>query len=267
MESSYISLVNGQQVQLSLKNDFDLVAGKTYRVQPTVEFLDATVGPVNNRTYDAFAHVVARVVSHPVMWHYNPRVVVVEEKKKKPVAQSGAQTPDAVKNKGCDSKQIRMINEGWTEAVKQIDAGKAVIDASNKGGQLYSTWFGASSSNRFDHVHEVITTTHAYFGYANATIDCKGAECEPDVYAYVFPNDRTETIYLCGAYWDSPVYEQGNTLTHEIAHFEYIGGTDDFAYGQNACKKLAQSNPGRAIENSDNYSYFCEQANADKLKK
>lgn len=252
--SSYVSLVSGQEVVVSFKNDFELVAGRTYLLEPTVEFWDFFQGQMGNRSADSFAHIRPVVTSKPVMWHCRRNSFPSE----------GPALPakTSITTKGCSASNIQKINDGWSEAVKQINAGVAIV--SNNKATLYETWFGSPNAKRAEHVDKVIRTTHKYFGFANATFDCKGADCEDDVYAYVFPNDRTETVYLCGAYWSAPVYEQGNTMTHELAHFSYIGNTDDWSYGQSACKKLAINNPARAVDNSDNYSYFCEEAANDK---
>jgi peptidyl-Lys metalloendopeptidase len=80
------------------------------------------------------------------------------------------------------------------------------------------------------------------------------------VYAYVYPN-MPYVIYLCGVFWSSPVTgtdSRAGTLIHEMSHFDVVAGTDDLAYGQNACKSLASSNPGNAIRNADSHEYFAE---------
>ncbi|XP_042335804.1 uncharacterized protein LOC121937027 [Sceloporus undulatus] len=54
-------------------------------------------------------------------------------------------------------------------------------------------------------------------------------------YAYVYPDDETRTIYLCGLFWNAPKYlekdSQPGTLIHEVSHFL---GTHDIAYGWKA---------------------------------
>ncbi len=51
---------------------------------------------------------------------------------------------------------------------------------------------------------------------------------------------------------------KGGTIVHETSHFTVVAGTNDYAYGQSACKTLAKSNPSRAIMNADNHEYFTE---------
>jgi peptidyl-Lys metalloendopeptidase len=51
---------------------------------------------------------------------------------------------------------------------------------------------------------------------------------------------------------------KSGTIIHELAHFSILAGTTDHAYGQSTCKSLAQSNPAKALMNSDNLQYFVE---------
>jgi len=262
--TSYVLINERSQFEVSFKRDYPLVPGHTYLVTPTLVFADALT-QLSPRAADAFSPVVVNITSAPVLWLYNPRSV--QERDVVPLLPA-VEEDAGLKIIYCSQSEISMIHEGWAEAVNQIAAGKASVEVNSpRGGPLYATWFGAVTDARLARARQVISTTHLWFGYENATVDCQGSECQSDVYAYVYPNDRTQTVYLCGVYWEVPVYEQGNTFVHEIAHFNYIGRTNDYAYGQTACKNLARSNPARAVENSDNYSYFCEQANGDRKKK
>ena len=47
-------------------------------------------------------------------------------------------------------------------------------------------------------------------------------------------------------------------LSTQASHFTANGGTQDYAYGQSACKSLAQSDPDRAVMNADSHEYFAE---------
>ncbi|KAJ8390946.1 hypothetical protein AAFF_G00098660, partial [Aldrovandia affinis] len=52
-----------------------------------------------------------------------------------------------------------------------------------------------------------------------------------NAFAYVCPNDKTCTVYLCKAFWDAPDHLQMDskpgTLIHEVSH---LLGTDDITY-------------------------------------
>jgi len=82
------------------------------------------------------------------------------------------------------------------------------------------------------------------------------------VYAYVYPTDTSHTIYCCSAFWPAPVAggwdTKAGTLIHELSHFDDICGTRDHAYGTNNCRALARNNPAQAVNNADNYEYYCE---------
>jgi peptidyl-Lys metalloendopeptidase len=43
-----------------------------------------------------------------------------------------------------------------------------------------------------------------------------------------------------------------------MSHFNVTAGTNDYAYGQTAAKKLAQKTPRKAIANADNHEYYAE---------
>lgn len=84
---------------------------------------------------------------------------------------------------------------------------------------------------------------------------CNGASCSNNVYAYVFPSDSSQTIYLCNVFWQLP-QERAETIVHELSHFTRLAGTNDYTYGRSSCQSLARSNPRNAIRNADNQCYF-----------
>jgi peptidyl-Lys metalloendopeptidase len=68
-------------------------------------------------------------------------------------------------------------------------------------------------------------------------------------------------IYVCNAFWSAPTTgtdSKAGTLVHEMSHFNVVAATDDWAYGQSACKSLATSNPSKALDNADSHEYFAE---------
>jgi len=54
-----------------------------------------------------------------------------------------------------------------------------------------------------------------------------------DVYAYVWPSDKSYTVYLCREFWNAPdrmrIDCKAGTLIHEVSHFL---GTEDITYDQ-----------------------------------
>ena len=68
-------------------------------------------------------------------------------------------------------------------------------------------------------------------------------------------------MYLCNAFWSAPntgTDSKAGTLVHETSHFNVVASTDDWAYGQSACKSLAKSNTTKAVDNADSHEYFAE---------
>jgi len=127
---------------------------------------------------------------------------------------------------------------------------------------VYQTWMGACEATRY----KTVTTNYQKItaGFTAARkVDCKGSSCSANTYAYVFPSDKTHTIYVCGVFWQVAlgtcvIDSKPGTLLHEMSHFSDVAGTNDYAYGTTNCKNLATSNPARATANADNYEYFSE---------
>jgi hypothetical protein len=66
-----------------------------------------------------------------------------------------------------------------------------------------------------------------------------------------------QRMYLTGAYDSLPLegdHGQVNLMTHEMSHFAENGGLLDTRYGPEASLALAQSNPGAAMQNADNFA-------------
>jgi peptidyl-Lys metalloendopeptidase len=85
-------------------------------------------------------------------------------------------------------------------------------------------------------------------------------DCTDSSYAFVYANQPYK-VHLCGAFWSAPATgtdSKAGTLVHETSHFSVVAGTQDYAYGQTACRSLATSNPTRAVNNADSHEYFAE---------
>jgi peptidyl-Lys metalloendopeptidase len=102
------------------------------------------------------------------------------------------------------------------------------------------------------------TRITAAFQDAAITFDC--STCNINAYAYVYSN-QPYTIYLCSVFWSAGATgtdSKAGTLVHEMSHFNVTAGTNDNAYGQAACKKLAAKSPRKAVDNADSHEYFAE---------
>lgn len=123
----------------------------------------------------------------------------------------------------------------------------------------YRTWFGTHTTSRYNTVTSNFNAIKSAFQTQRVTFFC---DCTSSAYAYVFSN-RPYEIHLCNAFWNAPTAgtdSKGGTLVHEMSHFSVVAGTSDYAYGQTACKNLANTNPSRATRNADSHEYFAENS-------
>ncbi len=128
-------------------------------------------------------------------------------------------------------------------------------------GARYTTWFGNYSSSNYNTVRSNFSKISTAMNNAAVTFNCT---CTDSAYAYVYSN-QPYTIYLCNAFWSAPATgtdSKAGTLVHEMSHFTVVAGTGDYAYGQTAAKRLAQTNVKRAIKNADSHEYFAENTPA-----
>jgi len=154
----------------------------------------------------------------------------------------------------CSNAEYNEILDAADSLVPLITRARQVINTGNS--DTYLEWFGAYTNARWNIAEEVIRLIQLNNVVDYACDDMAG------VYAYVYPNDATHTIYLCSVFWGinkiGGFDTQSGTLLHELSHFNNIGGTGDHAYGTGACRNLAISNPNNAVNNADSYEYFGE---------
>jgi len=89
---------------------------------------------------------------------------------------------------------------------------------------------------------------------------CVKDDTNKDTFAYVYP-DRSFIYYLCRVFFASKVKgfnSQGGTFIHETTHFTVVAGTEDNAYGEDACEQLAKESPEKAVQNADSNEFFAE---------
>ena len=121
----------------------------------------------------------------------------------------------------------------------------------------YTTWFGTYTASRYNTVKSHFANIYTALNARTVTFYC---DCTDSAYAYVFKN-QPYRIHLCNAFWSAPLTgtdSKGGTIVHETSHFTVVADTDDWAYGQTACRSLATSNPTRAVDNADSHEYFAE---------
>ena len=161
---------------------------------------------------------------------------------------------------GCSSGQQSALNTARGNATSYSSGAKSYLDGhtASTAGPRYTTWFGTPTTSLYNTVGDHFDAELAAFQNAAITFDCT---CTDPYYAYVYPN-QPYTIYLCSpVYCDAPATgtdSKAGTLVHEMSHFTVVAGTNDNAYGQTACKKLALKNPRKAVDNADSHEYFAE---------
>jgi len=158
---------------------------------------------------------------------------------------------------GCTTTQKSKLVTAHANAKTMSSKATANLTNYPSGSTLYKTWFGTYSSSRFSTVKNHYAAISNVYANKSVTFDCS---CTDDYYAYVYPSQPYK-IYLCNAFWSAPATgrdSQAGTLVHETSHFTAVAGTQDYVYGATGAKKLATTNPAKAIMNADNHEYFGE---------
>jgi len=149
------------------------------------------------------------------------------------------------------------LNNAQGLAQRSRDYLNAVATASRSTDTNYKTWFGTYSSTNWSKITTDYSKIYSAMSGSTYTFHC---DCTDSSYAYVFANQPYH-VHLCGAFWNAPATgtdSKAGTLIHESSHFTVLAGTQDYAYGQTACRSLAISNVSRAINNADSHEYFAE---------
>jgi peptidyl-Lys metalloendopeptidase len=166
-------------------------------------------------------------------------------------------TTVAVKYDGCSNTQTTQIQVAFGGSKTIVNDALSAVNGG--GGPQFPIWFGTSKT---DKVKQVLTLVKSAFDGDKLNYKCNDPNCDPGVFAFVYPNDKNYVVYLCGAFWSasscSPYDAKCGTIVHETSHFNTFGATKDIQYGTSGCKQLAKTNPASAVQNADSYEYFCE---------
>jgi peptidyl-Lys metalloendopeptidase len=152
---------------------------------------------------------------------------------------------------------VTALNNAQGLAQRSRDYLNAVPSASRSTDSNYKTWFGTYTSTRYAAVTSDYSNIYSAMSTKGFVFYC---DCTDSSYAYVFANQPYK-VHLCGAFWNAPATgtdSKAGTLVHETSHFTVVAGTQDYAYGQTACRNLAISNPTNASHNADSHEYFAE---------
>jgi peptidyl-Lys metalloendopeptidase len=166
---------------------------------------------------------------------------------------------------GCSNTRTSQITTALSTAESYASNSLNYLNAGTVGPR-YTTWFGRYTSSRYSTVRGNFAKISDAASNKPLVFDCStcpGTEYA-DAYAYVYSN-QPYRVYLCNAFWAAPnggTDSRAGTIIHEISHFSVVAGTNDYAYGQTAAKRLARTNPSRAVRNADNHEYFAENTPA-----
>jgi peptidyl-Lys metalloendopeptidase len=156
----------------------------------------------------------------------------------------------------CSRSQASTVSSAFEAARSMTNSSVSYLSAGRTGSR-YTTWFGSYSWTRYNTVRAHFNAIRDAIYNKPVVVDCG---CTQPYYAYVYPT-RPYKIYVCRAFWSAPMTgtdSKGGTLVHELSHFNVVAGTEDWAYGQWAAKRLASSDPDRAVDNADSHEYFAE---------
>ena len=181
--------------------------------------------------------------------------------RKKVIPESGAGStkamePVIVEGNGEQEAQVLAAHAGaYFKTLSAI----ANLNADVEDNDLYTTWFGDYNASRFDTVRDNYESISTALVDTEFTYDCNGPHCVEDSSIIAYTSWFSTTIYLCKPFWSElPTSDdsQIETVIHELSHAVTL--TEDNAYGAVACKKLADEDPAKAIDNADNYGHFAD---------
>jgi peptidyl-Lys metalloendopeptidase len=176
-------------------------------------------------------------------------------------------TAGAFSFNGCSSSEQATLSQWHEDALHKIASARACTEASCQA--QVDAWFGASTTQS-----QFVAGATAQFNTmasveGNTIYKCESGNsdmrrvCGGSTFAYVYPTDTQQNIYMCDFTFEYPDYsEKVQTVIHELSHFNHIGNTNDNAYGESTCINLAQSNFQAAIQTADNVGYFGKYANS-----
>lgn len=244
-DKDYLILKGGESIEttIDLSGYYDLMETGYYQIRYEIEGSDIFArGP-------GFAGDLDLLESEAIQIWITGRETKVPAA---PVADAVAGSTSFV---GCTTSRQSDLNTARNNASSYSSNSLSYLTVGTAGPR-YTTWFGTYDSGRYSTVRNHFSSILGAMDNASVTFSC---QCTSSAYAYVYSN-QPYTIYLCNAFWNAPAQgtdSKAGTLVHEMSHFDVVAGTNDNAYGQTACKKLAKR-PQKAIDNADSHEYFAE---------
>ncbi len=162
------------------------------------------------------------------------------------------------------SKADEGIDKALVEQRAMLKEQQAALDRWNADDQArFKKWFGTTSAEARSRIQNRVSgmlAKNQQFSKSNFFPVPPPDDADSGLYAYVYP-DQEDRIFLGQKFCTSPVSgtdSKAGTLCHEMSHYESLGGTDDHVYGVKGAKGLAVQHPEKALDNADNFQYYCE---------
>lgn len=161
----------------------------------------------------------------------------------------------------CTDVQISAANSALSHAKSATDRAISAFDANGQDvKKQLVVWFGIPGDGSYQKVRNTLAKASSFFSGATFRCVAGSSPRKQDVYAFVNPGIPF-TLALGSLFFDAQEIGYDSRLgviIHEFTHFYLAGNTEDEAYGQDNAKRLAISNPEKAMKNADNYEYLVE---------
>ncbi|QSQ17081.1 M35 family metallo-endopeptidase [Myxococcus landrumensis] len=242
--SDYLSLAGGESVSytVDLAATYDFARTGNYSLRYGAGVQDSTEGQAD----------VSQLSSESLSVFVEGRPFV------DPGAEEvGSVSAMALTTANCNATRTTQATRAFNDAKTMANGSVSWLNNPPSPYTRFKTWFGPYNATTRNQIRTHFNTIKGAFDTKPVIIDCG---CTDNVYAYVYKS-RPYRIYVCNLFWSAPptgTDSKAGTLIHEMSHFTAVADTDDWAYGQNACRGLANSNPGRARDNADSHEYFAE---------
>ena len=262
--TSYLAIDGGDQisVQVPLGNAYDLSKAGTYGVQFRANIHDVTPLPASSLTGRKTSDFNGLFLeSNRITFSISGAGAIPLLRQQGRARLGFKPSPKFADN--CTEEQKKIIREALADARRLAKKATLCLKkrSPKKPDDTYTEWFGEADKARYRKVKKNFKRITFKLKKKKLTFNCDGPDCEEDWLAYVFPNDKSCTIYLCPGFYDldeEGLDSRAGTLIHEASHFNKVAGTDDIVYGPENARRLARDRPGDACRNADNYEYFAE---------
>lgn len=191
------------------------------------------------------AHLKARKLTHLLRDHISKREAPISRIRKRAVTYSS-----------CSSSQTSSLKTSVSHA---ISMSSAAYTAAGSGADDFTVWFRSTSEETkvrsiYKDVQGVQTTSPKI-----SCTDIYGDCSDGSALLYTVPSDNTIVPCPNNGFWGFPEYattcadddyDRAGSILHETTH---LYGTDDYAYGSAAARKLSAA---QAAANADTYEMY-----------